>query len=89
VVSSTIGAQGMPPDVRSALAIADDPAAFAATLVPLLTDRRLRRRAERRSARAARRLPTWDGAADALAAAYDELLPDPAAREATALSGVS
>jgi glycosyltransferase involved in cell wall biosynthesis len=74
LVSSSVGAQGMPPAARRALTIADEPHAFAAAVTSLLSDPAARERAERRSARAARMLPTWDSAAGALVAAYDDLL---------------
>jgi glycosyltransferase involved in cell wall biosynthesis len=76
VVSTTVGAQGLPPQAARAVAVSDDPAAFATRVAELLDDRALRERTERASARAGRALPTWDAAAHALTAAYDELLSD-------------
>jgi len=78
VVSSSVGAQGLPTSAREALAVADEPDAFACAVGDLLGNRTLRERVERRSARAGRLLPTWDAAAAALTAAYDDLLDEPA-----------
>jgi polysaccharide biosynthesis protein PslH len=74
VVSSSVGAQGLPGPARDALAVADDPDAFAAAVEALITTPALREQAEGRSARAARSLPTWDAAARSLMTAYDDLL---------------
>ncbi len=74
VVSSSIGAQGLPDTARRALVIADDPGTFAEAAAALLLDPTLRSEHERRAAQAARQLPTWDDAARALGEIYDELL---------------
>lgn len=74
IISTTIGAQGLPPQARAALIVADDPRHFAAAAATLLGDRLRRRRLERSAAAAADGLPTWDEAADRLADIYDELL---------------
>ncbi|MBV9800870.1 MAG: glycosyltransferase [Solirubrobacterales bacterium] len=74
VVSSTIGAQGLPESARRALVIADDPTTFAEAAAALLLDPALRSEHERRAAHAASQLPTWDDAAQALGEIYDELL---------------
>jgi hypothetical protein len=74
LVSTSIGAQGLPPQARRAVRVADDPQAFAAAAADLLTDRTVRRELERRAARAANALPTWDDAAAALGKLYDELV---------------
>ena len=87
VVSTSVGAQGMPAEARAAIAIADDPRDFAAAVERLLSDRDLRERTERASADAACSLPTWDAAADSLAGAYAELLT--ARTPAVALAGAS
>jgi polysaccharide biosynthesis protein PslH len=79
VVSTSVGAQGMPAAARSALAIADDPERFATAVQALVADRELRERVEHRSARAARLLPSWDAASRALTGAWRELLPEPLA----------
>jgi polysaccharide biosynthesis protein PslH len=82
IVSTSIGAQGLPPEARDALVVADDPGRFASATAALLADRRQRRRLERRATAAAEALPTWDQAARSLAALYDELLEcRPATRE--------
>ena len=74
LVTTPIGAQGLPAEARSAMCIAEDPDGFAGALSTLLRDRQYRRRLERLAARAATRLPTWDQSAAALASVYDELL---------------
>jgi glycosyltransferase involved in cell wall biosynthesis len=88
VVSSSVGAQGLPPEVRGALSIANEPEAFAGAVARLLREPALREVVERRSARAARKLPTWDAAGHALLRAYGELLERPAAVGARRLAGV-
>lgn len=74
IVSTSIGAQGLPAQAREALVIADDQIAFAGGIASLLNDPCRRAELERRAARAARQLPSWDDAASALADAYDGLL---------------
>jgi glycosyltransferase involved in cell wall biosynthesis len=74
IVSTGIGAQGLPAQARDALIVADDPRQFAAAVADLLRDEPRRARLERRAAAAARSLPTWNQAAAALAALYDALL---------------
>ncbi|HEX8742016.1 MAG TPA: hypothetical protein VF712_02675 [Thermoleophilaceae bacterium] len=74
VVSSTIGAEGLPGAVRRAIEVVDAPDRFTAALEPLLTNPGAREQAERRVADAADALPTWDDAGEALAAAYGDLL---------------
>ncbi len=74
IVSTSIGAQGLPEEIRGSVAIADDPWAFAAELTRLLTDPRRRRELERRAARGATLLPSWDDAARALTSIYADLL---------------
>jgi polysaccharide biosynthesis protein PslH len=74
IVSTGIGAQGLPARARDALVVADDPRHFAGAVAELLRDEQRRARFERRAAVAARSLPTWHQAAGALAAVYDELL---------------
>jgi glycosyltransferase involved in cell wall biosynthesis len=87
IVSTSIGAQGLPSTAREAIAIADEPAAFARELTTLLLDPVRRSAHERRASIAAKDLPRWDDAAEQLAALYAELLqrnPMPAARAAVA-----
>jgi glycosyltransferase involved in cell wall biosynthesis len=74
IVSTHVGAQGLPTEARHALVIADGPRGFADAVANLLLRRERRVRREAQAARAAGRLPTWDGAAAALASIYDELL---------------
>jgi glycosyltransferase involved in cell wall biosynthesis len=73
-VSTSIGAQGLVPDARAALAIADGSEAFAAAVTSLLEDRRRRAELERAASSVATLLPRWDDAAGALASVYEELL---------------
>jgi polysaccharide biosynthesis protein PslH len=82
IVSTGIGAQGLPAEARQALVVADDPRDFAGAAAALLSDRLHRRRLERRATAAGRSLPTWKEAAVRLATVYDELLDlRPAAAE--------
>jgi polysaccharide biosynthesis protein PslH len=82
LVTTQIGAQGLPADARAAMRIADDPNAFAGAVAALLRDRESRRRLERLAARAAARLPTWERSAEALASVYEELLDTAPGRRA-------
>jgi glycosyltransferase involved in cell wall biosynthesis len=88
VVSTSVGAQGLP---RDALAVADEPETFADAVVRLLRSPHRRRQLEQRAARAGRVLPSWDDAARALSGVYERLLAqaesaDPC-REAQLLAG--
>lgn len=74
IVSTSIGAQGLPRAARAALLLADDPHRFADGVASLLLDPRRRHALEQRAAQAAWQLPTWDDAARALTDLYDELL---------------
>lgn len=74
LVSTQIGAQGLPPAVRSAMCIENEPRGFADAVSALLRDHGHRRRLGRRAARAATALPTWDQSAAALASVYEDLL---------------
>jgi glycosyltransferase involved in cell wall biosynthesis len=74
IVSTHVGAQGIPSEARHALVIADGQDAFADAVTNLLLDGDRRARCEREAARAARRLPTWDAAATTLRSIYDQLL---------------
>jgi glycosyltransferase involved in cell wall biosynthesis len=79
IVSTHVGAQGLPGEARRAIVIADDPQEFAGAVTNLLLCRDDRRRRETEAAQAASRLPTWDAAAAALGSIYDELLDRSAA----------
>ena len=74
VISTSVGAQGLPSAAREALLIADDAGSFADRAVALLGDPARRLRQERRAAAAAAHLPTWDQAAASLIDLYRELL---------------
>ena len=73
IVTTRLGVQGLGVAAADAVAIADDPGAFADAVARLLEEPR-RRRALGRAAKAfAATLPTWDDAAEALVGAYREL----------------
>jgi glycosyltransferase involved in cell wall biosynthesis len=74
IVSSSIGAQGLPTEACEALMLADDPAGFARAVITLLGDGPRRGQLERRAADAAAMLPSWDESAAVLTMVYDELL---------------
>lgn len=77
LVTTPVGVQGLPDDVRDACVVEDDPVRFADAVVRLL--RRPRRRAalaERALAFAAS-LPTWNEAAGNLLACYEALVNPP------------
>ena len=74
LVTTPIGAQGLPPAARAALAIAGDPTGFADATLELLLDAERRHALERDARRAAGSLPTWDDAASALGSTYQELV---------------
>jgi polysaccharide biosynthesis protein PslH len=91
LVCSSVGAQGLAADVRDAVLIADDPQSFAGSVAGLLRHPGRRAELERQAAQAAISLPTWDEAARALGAIYDELLeaPVPARRELAMVGGLA
>jgi polysaccharide biosynthesis protein PslH len=76
LVSTSVGAQGLPFAARDAIVIANEPPAFADAIVRLLVNPDRRKHLERRSAAASRRLLTWDDAAAAVGEAYADLLED-------------
>jgi polysaccharide biosynthesis protein PslH len=88
LVSTSVGVQGLDGATRAAVAVADEPEAFAAQLVRLLRDEAARAELERRAERAATRLPTWADAAQSLAAAYDDLLVPHDVRKTSVVAGV-
>ncbi len=71
IVSTPIGAQGLPP---AALAIREHPRDFAQAVAELLVEPRKRRELERAAFAAAAELPTWTDASGTLSAVYLELL---------------
>lgn len=73
IVTTSVGAQGLGPHAQRAMEIHDRPLPFSDALVQLLRWPRLRAALERRAAEFAASLPTWDVAADELAACYEEL----------------
>jgi polysaccharide biosynthesis protein PslH len=74
IVSTSVGAQGLPAPAAGALLIADHPGDFGRLVLSLLCDPLRRERLERQARAASEALPTWDDGARALAAAYDDLL---------------
>jgi polysaccharide biosynthesis protein PslH len=74
IVTTPIGAQGLPPQARAAMRVAARADHFAEHTAVLLLDRAQRTELERRAHQAATQMPTWDQAATALGQVYDELL---------------
>ncbi len=74
IVSSSVGVQGLDGAARQAIAIADDPAAFAAHIVRLLRNPAERETMQAAARHAARQLPTWDDSVAALAECYTRLV---------------
>jgi glycosyltransferase involved in cell wall biosynthesis len=74
LVTTPVGAQGLPSEARRAVLIADTPEAFASSLVRVLGQPDVRRLLERRARRAGGVLPSWNDAAAALTRVYNELL---------------
>ncbi|KZB79290.1 glycosyltransferase [Amycolatopsis regifaucium] len=72
VVTTGIGAQGLRHLPPGSLVLADEPHEYAVAVARLLTDDSERERQESRARLAARRLPTWDSAAERLAACWSE-----------------
>lgn len=70
IVSTSVGVQGLGAGGRPAIRVADAPREFAAQVAALLADPGARRALRRDAAAFLATLPTWDDAADALAAAY-------------------
>jgi hypothetical protein len=89
IVTTPIGAQGLPAPARAAVRIASDPADFARATAALLLDGTARAELERRAHQAATVLPSWDDAASELIAVYDELLARENAATDPALIGDS
>ena len=76
IVTTSIGAQGLPGQIARCGGVEDDPARFADAVAALLADRRRRERCEQESLALAATLPTWDDAAVALLGCYGELRHD-------------
>jgi len=72
VVTTSIGAQGLRHLPTDSLVVADDSDEYAAAVARLLTDGSERERQEARARLSTRWLPTWDRAAEQLAACWDE-----------------
>jgi len=72
VITTSVGAHGLHRLPPGSLVLADDPHGFARAVVRLLTDEPARRRQEARARLAARELPTWDAAAEQLAACWNQ-----------------
>jgi glycosyltransferase involved in cell wall biosynthesis len=73
VVTTSIGAQGLPPAVKDALVIRDDVASFAAAVATLLASERERLECRSRMRAAAAILPTWEQSAWSLEQCWAEL----------------
>jgi glycosyltransferase involved in cell wall biosynthesis len=84
VVATSIAAQELTGPAREPLVIADGAEDFAGAVASLLQDPVRRRDVERKATRAATRLPRWDEAAQALSAAYEDLLAQAPALPRTA-----
>lgn len=80
VVTTSIGAQGFGPDAAEGMRIEDRPAGLARATIDLLRDDSARRQLQFRARRLAASLPTWDQAAEDLAACYRDLLAAPEQR---------
>ncbi len=73
IVTTSVGAQGMPHGIATCIEVRDDPVGFAEASVGLLTSERKRRELEHAAASLGATLPTWDDAASVLSACYREL----------------
>jgi glycosyltransferase involved in cell wall biosynthesis len=71
IVSTSIGVQGLD---KAPVLVRDDAEEFARAVARLLRDARARARLESRARAYAARLPTWDEAAERLAACYEDAL---------------
>ena len=89
-VSTSVGVQGLGPDVRSSVRVEDAPGDFAAAVARLCERPEERRRLEAAARRFAAGLPTWDDAADALATAYGRMsaLGERSGRARTRVAGI-
>lgn len=74
IVSTPVGAQGLPAQARAAMRIESDPERFAGAIAELLADPRRREDLAQRARCAGRCLPSWDDAAHALRSIYDDML---------------
>ncbi|HEX2193930.1 MAG TPA: glycosyltransferase family 4 protein [Candidatus Limnocylindria bacterium] len=73
IVSTGVGLQGLGPGAAGAVARADDAVQFATAVERVLGDPAERQRLEAAAGALAARLPTWNEAAELLAAEYEEL----------------
>jgi glycosyltransferase involved in cell wall biosynthesis len=76
IVTTTVGAQGIP-FAEQSMRVVDEPSAFAQATIELLRREDLRGDLEARALVATQKLPTWDDAAMALTSSYRELLGAP------------
>ena len=74
VVSTTVGAEGLPVSDGLTAVLRDDPQGFANALVNVLVDDELRRRISENGRRMVRERYGWAGVADAFMAACDDVL---------------
>lgn len=87
VVTTPVGAQGLPPAAVRAMAVAGSSAGLAAATVRLLASATERQRYAAAAAAAAATLPTWDDAAAALQACWRQLAGAGSGLGATATAG--
>jgi hypothetical protein len=64
VVSTSVGAQGLPPAIRDAFIVADTSTGLVEATVALLCNSEARRALAARAAAVAHRLPSWDDIAE-------------------------
>ncbi len=73
VVSTSIGAEGLPPPMRDALVVADTPEELVEATVALLGSAQTRQELGVRAAALARHLPSWDDAAELVRLCWSDL----------------
>jgi polysaccharide biosynthesis protein PslH len=76
VVSTSVGAQGLPPLMHDALVVADTPDELVNRTVALLESAEARRELGLRAAEVAKHLPSWDDAAELVWQCWSELAQD-------------
>ncbi len=89
VVSTTVGAEGLPVRDGVELLLADTPDAFAKSVIAVLSDQALARRLGQQAAAEVRRRFGWDRVAEAFAAICDRALTERREPSGTALTARS